>query len=273
MKEFNSEEVPIKENEFLTLGDVQLGSRLIMGSGKFKTLELMQKCHEVCKTEMVTISLRRISLDPKQRRNNIINFINKKKTHILANTAGVGTGEEALRLAHIAIELGLKFLKIEVIGEIKSLLPDPLETLRAVKIIKEKHVSEKIFLMVYTNDDPILAHKLYQAGADCIMPGGSPIGSGRGIQNPYNMRMILDMLKGKLPLIIDAGIGSPADVVLAMEMGFDAVLLNSAVSRAQNPIKMSEAMYYASLAGRASFLSGRIPQKLYSSASSPVNSL
>ena len=273
MKEWNSKKVTVKENDFLILGKTQLSSRLIMGSGKFKTLELMQRCHEICKTEMITISMKRMSLDPDQRRDSIINFINTEKLHILANTAGVGTGEEALRLAHIAIELGLTFLKIEVIGEIKSLLPDPLETLRAVTIIREKYVSEKLFLMVYTNDDPILAHKLYQAGADCIMPGGSPIGSGRGIQNPYNMRMILDMLKGKLPLIVDAGIGSPADVVLAMEMGFDAVLLNSAVSKAQDPIKMSEAMYHASLAGRASFLSGRIPQKLYSSASSPVNLL
>ncbi len=262
-----------QDKNSLVLGNIQFNSRLIIGSGTFKTLELMKECHEICKTEMVTVSLRRIHLNPQKREKSIIQFINSEKIHILANTAGAGTGEEVLKLAYIALELGLKFLKIEVIGDIKSLLPEPIETLRALEMIKNKIPSDQLFLMVYTNDDPILANRLYQAGADCIMPGGSPIGSGRGIQNPHNMRMILDTLKNKIPLIVDAGIGSPTDVVFAMEMGFDAVLLNSSISRAENPIKMAEAMYHASISGRASFLAGRIPQKLYSSASSPINIL
>ena len=262
-----------QEDQVLALGDVSLNSRLIMGSGKFKTLTIMQKCYEASQTEMATVSLRRITLNPAERGESIIDFIDKRKIHILPNTAAISTGEEAVRLAHIAMDLGLKFLKIEIMGEIKSLFPDPVETLRSIELIKKSIPSGELFLMVYTNDDPILAHKLYEAGADCIMPGGSPIGSGRGIQNIYNMKMILDMLKGKVPLILDAGIGSPTDVVLAMEMGFDAVLLNSAVSKAKDPVKMAEAMYHAVISGRKSFLAGRIPQKLYSSASSPIGEL
>ena len=161
----------------------------------------MRECHEACKTEMVTVALRRITLDPAKRENSILNFIDTKKMHILPNTSGAHTGEEVLRLARISIDLGLKFLKIEVMGDVKSLLPDPIETLRAVQLVRNtlSKENESLFLMVYMNDDPILARKLYEAGADCIMPGGSPIGSGRGLQNIHNMRMILDTLRGKAP--------------------------------------------------------------------------
>lgn len=254
----------------LVLGEATLHSRLLLGTGKFSNLKIMRECHEACKTEMVTVALRRITLDPAKRENSIINFIDTQKIHLIPNTSGAHTGEEVLRLARIAIDLGLKFLKIEVMGDVKSLLPDPIETLRAVQLVKDALSKEngRIFLMVYMNDDPILARKLYEAGADCIMPGGSPIGSGRGIQNINNMQMIVNALGGKVPLIIDAGIGSPADVILSMEMGFDAVLLNSAISRAKNPVEMAKAMYYASLSGRLSFFGGKIPQKLYGSASS-----
>ena len=258
------------KKDTLRLSSKEFHSRLIVGTGKYSSLKLMKKCHEVSGTEMVTIAIRRIPLKCESKKKNILDYIDTKKITLLPNTSGISTAEEARRLAKIVVQLGLRFLKIEVINDVKSLLPEPIETFRAVELIRREFSSEELFLMVYTNDDPALAKKLVQAGADCIMPGGSPIGSGRGIENMRNMYMILDIFSGKIPIILDAGVGSPADVILAMEMGFDAVLLNSAISGAKIPLKMAEAMKYACLSGRYSYYGGRIPKKLYASASSPL---
>ncbi len=256
-------------NDILKLGAKKLHSRLILGTGKYLNLQSMQQCHQISQTEMVTVALRRVPLHDMSTKSNILNYIDTQKIILLANTAGVASAEEALRLVRIACSMKLNFIKLEVIAESKTLLPDPIETYKAVKLIREHYTKDELFVMVYTNDDPILALKLYNAGADCLMPGGSPIGSGRGIQNIYNMRMILELLPEDVPIILDAGIGSPADAVLAMEMGFDAVLLNSAIAQAQDPHNMALAMYHAVQAGRLSYLSGRMGKKLYATASSP----
>ena len=265
--DFNS----ISQDVKLTLGDVNLTSRLLLGTGKFSSLDLMRSCHEIAETEMITVALRRISLNQNNKftSTSIIDYINLNKINLLPNTAGAHSATEAFKLVEIASALGLKRIKLEVMQESKSLLPDVIETAKTVELIRKKYNSQEMFIMVYTNDDPIAASRLYNIGADCIMPGGSPIGSGRGIQNLPNMRMILDLLHKKIPIILDAGIGSPKDVIMAMELGFDAVLLNSAIAHAQNPIQMALAMKYACIAGRLSYLAGRIPQKLYANSSSP----
>ena len=265
-------EEEISKEKPLILGRQKFYSRIILGSGKYRSLEEMQECHKVSGTQMVTVALRRVTLSPKgflTPTKNIIDYIDPKKITLLPNTAGAQSGKEALRLAEIAHSMGMKFLKIEVIKEIRTLLPEPVETLSAVELIRKEFSKEDLFLMVYTNDDPILAIKLYEAGADCIMPGGSPIGSGRGIQNPSNIQLILEMLGRKLPVILDAGIGSARDVTLAMELGVDAILLNSAIALAKNPIEMAKAMRHAWIAGFLSREGGRIEKKLYATASSP----
>lgn len=252
----------------LILGSIRLYSRMIVGTGKYESFEIMQKCHHISGTEMVTIALRRLPLG-KGNRKGIIDFIDREKIHILPNTSGSHKGEEALRLARIAHSMGIHHLKIEVMGDSKTLLPDPLETIRAVELIKKEFSSNELFLMVYTNDDPVTALRLHEAGADAIMPAGSPIGSGRGIQNPHNIKMILDLIKGKVPVILDAGIGTSSDAVFAMEIGVDAILLNTAIAQAQNPVEMAKAMRLAWISGRYSHIGGRIPKKLYATASSP----
>ena len=259
-------------NDTFRLGTLKLGSRLLLGTGRYSSLEMMQKCHHVAKTEMVTVALRRMPLGPDKHTvtNSILNFIDRKKIHLLPNTSGTHKAEEAMHLVDLVSSLGIRFVKLEIIFDNRTLLPDIYETLKALHLIRKKYNSEQMFVMVYTNDDPVAAMKLYDAGADSIMPGGSPIGSGRGIQNKGNIQIILEMLHGKVPLILDAGIGSPADVVLAMEMGFDAVLLNSSIAMARDPVSMGSAMYHAVVAGRLSYASGRISKKLYGTASSPV---
>jgi len=252
------------------LGKQTFSSRLIIGTGKYQSLDLMKKCHSLTETQMVTVALRRINLSSFHAKTNILTYIDLDKITLIANTASAYSAKEALRLARMAKELDMKFLKIEVMGNTKNLLPDAIETLEAVKKIKSEFTSEDLFLMIYTNDDPILASKLVEAKADCIMPGGSPIGSGRGIQNKQNMNMILEHIQSEVPVILDAGVGSASDAAIAMEMGFDAVLLNSAIALAEDPEKMAEAMKQAVQAGRLSYLAGRIPKKLYGSASSPI---
>lgn len=255
-------------HDTLKLGSIQLYSRMIVGTGKYENFNIMKECHEASGTEMVTIALRRLPLG-KANRKSIIDYINSEKIHILPNTAGSHKAEEALRLARIAKSMGLKHLKIEVMGDSKTLLPDPVETIRAVEIIKKEFSDDELFLMVYTSDDPITAWRLYNAGANAVMPAGSPIGSGRGIQNPHNIKIILDLIKGKVPVILDAGIGTASDGVFAMEMGVDGILLNTAIAQAQNPVEMAKAMRLAWISGRFSYAGGRIPKKLYATASSP----
>ncbi|MDH5717167.1 MAG: thiazole synthase [Spirochaetia bacterium] len=269
--DFNLEK-DIFKHDPLILGEKKFFSRLIIGTGKYADFNIMKKCHETSGTEMVTVALRRVPLGLNGKNNklkSIIDYIDTQKITLLPNTSGTFSAKEAYRLAKMAVAMGMRYLKIEVMGDTKTLLPDPIETLKTVEILRKEFTSEKLFLMVYTNDDPIMALKLLNAGADCIMPAGSPIGSGRGIQNPQNLKMIIDIIKGKVPIVLDAGIGSPADAALAMEAGASAILLNTAVAKAQNPEAMAKAMRFGWIAGRLSYIGGRIPQKLYATASSP----
>lgn len=255
--------------DFLVLGGKEFHSRLIVGTGKYETLELMRECHTASGTEMVTVALRKIPLNSSVKMQSIVDYIDRSKITLLPNTAGAHSGEEALRIARLSASLGMKYLKIEVMGDVKTLFPDPIETLRAVELIRNQYSENELVLMVYTSDDPVLAHKLVQAGASAVMPAGSPIGSGRGIENPNNMRLLMELVDQRVPVILDAGVGVPSDAAQAMEMGFDAVLMNSAIAGAGNPVAMAVAMKKAVEAGRLSWLSGHIERKLYATASSP----
>jgi thiazole synthase len=238
-------------------------SRLLVGTGKYATHELMADCLEASGTEIVTVALRRIPLDKKNEKN-LLDFIDLKKYTLLPNTAGCYSAQEAVRVAHLARAAGLSdFIKLEVLFDEQTLLPDPMATLEATQIL----VKEGFTVMTYTSDDPVMAQKLEQAGAHAVMPAGSPIGSGQGVLNPNNIRIILEKLK--CPVLIDAGVGSASDVAFAMELGVVAVLLNTAIAHAKDPLKMSYAMKNACEAGRLSYQAGRIPKKLYAQASTP----
>lgn len=254
--------------EYLVLGTKEFESRLILGTGKYASLELMQKCHEKAGAQMVTVALRRVPLNSKNRKKSILDFIDSKIT-LLPNTAGAQTAIEALRICELANSLELKFLKLELIADNKTLLPDAIESCKALELIRRKYKKEEMYVMVYTSDDPIASRRLYEAGADCVMPAGSPIGSGRGIENTNNIKLIVSDLQDKCPVILDAGIGSAKDAVMAMELGVDAILLNSAIAYSKKPLIMAEAMKLACRAGRLSYLSGRMDKKLYATASSP----
>jgi len=238
-------------------------SRLLVGTGKYASNELMGECLEASGTEIVTVALRRVNLDKKGEKN-LLDFIDPKKYTLLPNTAGCYSTEEAIRVAHLARATGISdFVKLEVLYDEKTLLPDPIATLEATTIL----VKEGFTVMTYTSDDPVMAQKLEQAGAHAVMPAGSPIGSGQGVLNPNNIRIILEKLK--CPVLIDAGVGSASDVAVAMELGVMAVLLNTAIAHAKDPLKMAYAMKNGCEAGRLSYLAGRIPKKLYAQASTP----
>ncbi len=239
-------------------------SRLLVGTGKYASNELMGECLEASGTEIVTVALRRVNLDKKEEKN-ILDFIDPKKYTLLPNTAGCYSAEEAIRVAHLARATGISdFVKLEVLYDEKTLLPDPIATLEATTIL----VKEGFTVMTYTSDDPVMAQKLEQAGAHAVMPAGSPIGSGQGVLNPNNILIILEKLK--CPVLIDAGVGSASDVAFAMELGVVAVLLNTAIAHAKDPLKMAYAMKNGCEAGRLSYLAGRIPKKLYAQASTPL---
>lgn len=266
----SASDTTLLKEDLLVLGTKKMTSRILLGTGKYPSLDLMQKCHNESGTEMITLALRRVPLHLSTTESaNIMDYIDTQKITILANTAGAHSAPEALRMAAMAVEMGLKFLKVEVMGDVTTLLPDPIETLQSVIQLRRKYDPGELFLMVYTNDDPVLAGKLLKAGADAIMPAGSPIGSGRGIQNKANIKMILEAVNGAVPVILDAGVGCASDVTTAMELGLDAVLLNTAVAQADDPLKMAAAMKHAWISGRLSYLAGRIPSKLYATASSP----
>jgi thiazole synthase len=259
----------------LVVGKFRFASRLITGTGKYPSLELMRECLDASGCEVTTVAVRRERLVDKQGRN-ILDFLDLKKLTILPNTAGCFSAEDAIRHARLARELlgnlgnlGAEWVKLECLGDPKTLLPDPIDTLKAT----EQLVKEGFTVLVYTTDDPILARRLKQAGAASVMPAGSPIGSGQGILNPSSIRIILEYLKDgdpDYPVIVDAGVGAASDVSLAMELGCDGVLLNTAIAHAQDPLRMAYAMKYACEAGRLSYLAGRIPRKLYAQASSPM---
>lgn len=248
----------------LKIGSYEFDSRLIIGTGKYPSPEIMVKAHEASGAEMVTVAVSRVNLDPARREKSLVDYIDRTKFTLLPNTAGAYTVEEAVRIAHLARGAGLgDLLKLEVIGDPKTLLPDVAALLEATRVL----VKEGFIVLPYTNDDPIAAKKLEDLGAACVMPLAAPIGSGRGIQNPLNIRLIREAVS--CPVIVDAGVGTASDAAICMELGADGVLMNTAIACADQPVLMAEAMREAVSAGRKAFLAGRIPMKDYGSASSP----
>lgn len=245
----------------LKLGKYEFNSRLFVGTGKYATMPLMVEALEASGTEVVTVAVRRAKIGTKE---SLLDYIDQEKYTILPNTAGCYSADEAVRTARLGREAGLSDLvKLEVLGDPNTLLPDPVGTIEATEIL----VKEGFTVLVYTSDDPIVAKRLEDLGATSVMPAGAPIGSGQGILNKNNIRIIMETLS--VPIIVDAGVGTASDVAFAMELGSDGVLLNTGIASAGNPIKMARAMNLACEAGRLAFLSGRIPKKLYANASSP----
>jgi thiazole synthase len=260
----------------LVVGGFRFQSRLITGTGKFATYDLMRECMLASGCEVTTVAVRRERLVDKEGRS-ILEYLDLGKLTVLPNTAGCFSAEDAIRHARLARELltnlgnpGAAWVKLECLGDPRTLLPDPIATLEATLQL----VKEGFQVLVYTSDDPIMARRLKEAGAASVMPAGSPIGSGQGILNPNNLRIILEYLKADdpdYPVIVDAGVGTASDVAVAMELGCDGVLLNTAIAHAQDPLRMAYAMKYACESGRLAFLAGRIPKKLYAQASSPMD--
>jgi thiazole synthase len=258
----------------LVIGSHVLGSRLIVGTGKYDDLELMRASLAESGAECVTVAVRRERLYDGHGQN-ILDFLDPQRYVLLPNTAGCYTAQDAVRAARMGREIlrgmenaGADWVKLEVLGDSKTLLPDPVGTIEAT----EKLVAEDFQVLCYTSDDPVIARRLKAAGATAVMPAGSPIGSGQGVLNPNNIRIILEYLKDgdrDYPVIVDAGVGSASDVAVAMELGVDGVLLNTAVAHARDPLTMARAMKAGVEAGRLSYLAGRIPRRLYATASSP----
>lgn len=239
-------------------------SRLIVGSARFPNPQVMLEALEASGTEVVTVAIRRVNLtNPSDE--NILQMINRAKYFVIPNTAGCYTAKEAVLTSQLAREaLGTNWVKLEVIGDDETLFPDVPELLKAA----EQLLADGFVLLPYSNDDPITCRKLADMGCAAVMPLGAPIGSGMGIRNPYNIQIIRDMVN--VPLIVDAGVGTASDVTIAMELGADGVLLNTAIAGAQHPVKMANAMRLAVEAGRLAYEAGRIPRKLYATASSPI---
>ena len=256
----------------------RLSSRLIVGTGKYTTYELMRDCLEASTAEVITVAVRRERLIDKAGRN-ILDYIDLSRYTILPNTAGCFNADDAVRVARLGREIlqglenpGANWVKVEVLGDTRTLLPDPIGTLEATRQL----VKDGFQVLCYTTDDPMTARRLKEAGAASVMPAGSPIGSGQGILNPNNLRICLEYLKEddpEYPVIIDAGVGTASDVAIAMELGCDAVLLNTGIASATDPLRMAAAMNHACRAGRLAFQAGRIPKKLYATASSPTEGL
>ncbi len=266
--------VPLTEDR-LQLGAHVLASRLIVGTGKYSSYEVMAQALELTGTGCVTVAVRRERLVDAAGKN-ILDFLDTDRYVLLPNTAGCFSADDAVRTARLGRELldglgnaGAAWVKLEVLGDTKTLLPDPIGTLEALGTLK----SEGFCVLCYTSDDPIIAQRLKDAGADSVMPAGAPIGSGQGILNPCNIRILLEQLKDgdpDFPIIVDAGVGTASDVTVAMELGADGVLLNTGVAGAKDPILMARAMRQAIEAGYLARRAGRIPRKLYATASSPI---
>jgi thiazole synthase len=259
----------------LRLGKHVLASRLIVGTGRYETLEIMQQSLALSGSDCVTVAVRREKLYDGSGKN-ILDFLDLSHFTLLPNTAGCYSAADAVRTARLGREIllglenpGADWVKLEVLGDSKTLLPDPLETLKATELL----VADGFHVLCYTSDDPVTARRLKQAGATAVMPAGSPIGSGQGVLNPNNIRIILEYLKEEdpdYPVIIDAGVGTASDVAIAMELGVDGVLLNTGIAHARDPLGMAQAMRLACEAGRLAYLAGRIPKRLYATASSPT---
>jgi thiazole synthase len=254
-------------NDKLVIGGHEFTSRLIVGTGKYATMEQMVQAIEASGTEIVTVAVRRVNISDRSKES-LLDYIDLKKYTLLPNTAGCYTADEAVRTCRLAREAGLTdFVKLEVLGDEKTLFPDNDELLKAAQVL----IKEGFTVLPYTTDDPIVCKKLEDIGCAAVMPLGAPIGSGLGIRNPYNIRIILE--NATVPVIVDAGVGTASDAAIAMELGCDGVLMNTGIAGAKNPVAMAEAMNLAVRAGRLAHLSGRIPKKLYATASSPIEGM
>jgi thiazole synthase len=260
--------------DVLQLGTHTFNSRLIVGTGKYSDYATMGEALARSGTECITVAVRRERLIDAAG-NNLLDFIDTNRYTLLPNTAGCFTADDAVRVARLGREIllglenpGADWVKLEVLADKKTLLPDPIATLEAT----ERLVADGFQVLCYTTDDPVIARRLKQAGATSVMPAGSPIGSGQGVLNPNNIRICLEYLKEddpEYPVIVDAGVGTASDVTIAMELGVDGVLLNTGIAHAKDPLRMADAMRHACEAGRLAYLSGRIPKRLYATASSP----
>ncbi len=248
----------------LIIANRQFDSRLMVGTGKYKDLQETQEAIKASGAEIVTFALRRINIGQEKDQPNLLDFISPKDYTMLPNTAGCYNAIDAVRTCQIARELldGHDFIKLEILGDTKTLFPNVIETLKAAELL----VKDNFKVLVYTTDDPILAKQLEEIGCVAIMPLAAPIGSGLGIQNRYHIRFIIE--NAKVPVIVDAGVGTASDAAIAMELGCDGVLMNTAIAEAKNPVLMARAMQYALLAGRDAYLAGRMPKRPYASASS-----
>lgn len=254
-------------NDKLVIREIEFSSRLWVGTGKYKDFQETARALEASGTDMVTVAVRRVNITDRKSEN-LLDFIDTKKYKILPNTAGCYTLEDALRYARLAREAGVSdLIKLEVLGDEKTLFPDVCATLKATEILAK----EGFIVLPYTLDDPITAQRLVDAGAAAVMPLGAPIGSGLGLRNPYNIKIIQELVD--VPVIVDAGVGTASDITVAMELGCDAVLVNTAIAGADDPIMMATAMKHAALAGRQAYKAGRIQRKLYATASSPIEGM
>ena len=253
----------------LTIADKKYTSRLLVGSGKYKDLNETQKATEASGSEIITVAIRRTNIGQDENEPNLLDVISPEKYTILPNTAGCYNAKDAVRTCRLARELldGHSLVKLEVLGDEKTLYPNITETL----IAADELVNDGFDVMVYTNDDPIVAKRLEEIGCAAVMPLASLIGSGQGIGNPANIKLIIE--EAQVPIIVDAGIGCASDAAKAMELGCDGVLMNSAIALANDPIKMASAMKHAIIAGRESYLAGRMMKKAFASASSPMENL
>jgi thiazole synthase len=251
----------------LVIRDIEFSSRLWVGTGKYKDFEETARAVEASGSDVVTVAVRRENITDRKSEN-LLDYVDPKRYKILPNTAGCYTVQDALRYARLAREAGVSdLIKLEVIGDEKTLFPDVCGLLEATETLAK----EGFIVLPYTNDDPIIARKLVDAGAAAVMPLGAPIGSGLGIRNPYNLKIIMETVD--VPVVVDAGVGTASDAAIAMELGADAVLINTGIAGAQDPVTMAEAMKHAVLAGRLAYRSGRIPKKLYATASSPIEGM
>ena len=252
------------EKDKLLIAGKEFTSRLMVGTGKYDDYVLMARAIEASGAEIVTVAVRRVNISDRSKES-LLDHIDLKKYTLLPNTAGCYSAEDAVRTCRLAREAGLSdFVKLEVLGDEKTLFPNNEELLKAAQIL----VKEGFTVLPYTSDDPIVCKKLQDIGCAAVMPLGAPIGSGLGIRNPYNLRIILESVS--VPVIVDAGVGTASDAAIAMELGCDGVLMNTAIAGATDPVAMAEAMNLAVRAGRLAYLAGRIPRKLYATASSPL---
>jgi thiazole synthase len=249
----------------LQIAGREFRSRLVVGTGKYRSFPEMKRCHEASGAEMVTVAVRRVNLTDRSKES-LLDFIDRSQLFILPNTAGCYNAEDAIRTAMLGREVGLSnWIKLEVIGDEKTLFPDNAGLLEATRVL----VKEGFVVLPYTNDDVVNARRLVDAGAAAVMPLAAPIGSGMGVQNPANLRILREMIT-EVPLIVDAGVGTASDAAVAMELGYDGILMNTAIAAAEDPERMAQAMKLAVAAGRLAYEAGRMPKKLYAAASSPL---